>query len=154
MPRDVVEFFEHYQDAFDRLDGEAIADLYCVPSAIVSDRGLTTWQSREPISENMVALCALYRAMATSMPVLSRIISLRKAAPSRWLTWRGPSNVKLARSRGTSTRRTIFVGQLKAGALCYVPRMKSSVSTPNPSLNRTPAGGLSPAGRSPVSLVR
>ena len=62
MPRDVVEFFEHYQDAFDRLDGEAIADLYCVPSAIVSDRGLTTWQSREPIADNMVALCALYRA--------------------------------------------------------------------------------------------
>ena len=27
-------------------------------------------------------------------------------------------------------------------------------STPNPSLNRTPAGGLSPARRSPVSLLR
>jgi hypothetical protein len=26
--------------------------------------------------------------------------------------------------------------------------------TPNPSLNRTPAGGLSPARRSPVSLLR
>jgi ketosteroid isomerase-like protein len=62
MPRDVVEFFEQYRAAFDRLDGEAIADLYCVPSAIVSDRGLTTWQFREPIAENMVALCALYRA--------------------------------------------------------------------------------------------
>ena len=61
MPRDVVEFFEQYRDAFDRLDGEAIADLYSVPSAIVSDRGLTTWKSREPIAENMAALCALYR---------------------------------------------------------------------------------------------
>jgi ketosteroid isomerase-like protein len=62
MPRDVVEFFEQYRDAFDRLDGAAIAELYCVPSAIVSDRGLTTWQSREPIAENMVALCTLYRS--------------------------------------------------------------------------------------------
>jgi hypothetical protein len=26
--------------------------------------------------------------------------------------------------------------------------------TPNPSLNRTPAGGLAPARRSPVSLLR
>jgi ketosteroid isomerase-like protein len=62
MPRDVVEFFEQYRDAFDRLDGEAIADLYCVPSAIFSDRGLTIWESRDPIAENMAALCELYRA--------------------------------------------------------------------------------------------
>ncbi len=61
MPRDVSNFFEQYRDAFDRLDGDAIADLFCVPSGIVSDRGLTAWQSREPIVENMVALCALYR---------------------------------------------------------------------------------------------
>ena len=62
MPRDITEFFEQYRDAFNRLDGDAIANLYCVPSGIASDRGLTTWQSREPIAENMVALCALYRA--------------------------------------------------------------------------------------------
>ena len=62
MPRDVTEFFEQYRDAFNRLDGDAIANLYCVPSGIVSDRGLTAWQSREAIAENMVALCALYRA--------------------------------------------------------------------------------------------
>ena len=62
MPRDVTKFFEQYRDAFNRLDGDAIATLYCVPSGIVSDRGLTAWQAREPIAENMVALCALYRA--------------------------------------------------------------------------------------------
>jgi hypothetical protein len=62
MPRDVTDFFEQYCDAFNRLDGDAIADLFCVPSGIVSDSGLTAWQSREPIAENMVALCALYRA--------------------------------------------------------------------------------------------
>jgi ketosteroid isomerase-like protein len=62
MPRDITEFFEQYRDAFNRLDGDAIANLYCVPSGIVGDRGLTAWQSREPIAENMVALCALYQA--------------------------------------------------------------------------------------------
>jgi hypothetical protein len=62
MPRDVTKFFEQYRDAFNRLDSDAIANLYCVPSGIVSNRGLTAWQAREPIAENMVALCALYRA--------------------------------------------------------------------------------------------
>ena len=62
MPRDVTDFFEQYRDAFNRLDSDAIANLFCVPSGIVSDDGLTAWQSREPIVENMVALCALYRA--------------------------------------------------------------------------------------------
>src|SRR5438105_13418471 len=62
MPRDVTEFFEQYRDAFNRLDGDAVGNLFCVPSGIVSDRGLTAWQSRESIAQNMVALCALYRA--------------------------------------------------------------------------------------------
>jgi len=62
MPRDITDFFEKYRDAFNRLDGDAIADLFCVPSGIVTDHGLTTWQSREAIVENMIALCALYRA--------------------------------------------------------------------------------------------
>ena len=62
MPPDVAAFFEQYREAFNRLDGDAIADLFCVPSGIVSDRGLTAWQSREAIAENMVDLCALYLA--------------------------------------------------------------------------------------------
>ena len=62
MPRDVAQFFEQYRDAFNRLDGGAVADLYCVPSGIVSDVGLTTWDSRDPIAKNMGALCDLYRA--------------------------------------------------------------------------------------------
>ena len=61
MPRDVTHFFEKYRDAFNRLDGEAIADLYCVPSGILTERGLTAWPTRDPIAENMVALCELYR---------------------------------------------------------------------------------------------
>lgn len=61
MPPPLREFFERYREAFNRLDGEAVARLYAVPSGIVSDRGYTHWPSFEPIAENMVALCRLYR---------------------------------------------------------------------------------------------
>ena len=62
MPRDVMSFFEQYRDAFDHLDGNAVAALYCVPSAIADQRGLTSWTSREQIIENMTALCQLYQS--------------------------------------------------------------------------------------------
>ena len=60
MPRDLMSFLEQYRDAFDRLDGHAVAALYCVPSALADQRGLISWNSREPIIENMTALCRLY----------------------------------------------------------------------------------------------
>lgn len=61
MPPEIHAFFESYRDAFNRLDGDAVARLYSVPSGIVSDRGYTHWLSYEPIAENMVALCKLYK---------------------------------------------------------------------------------------------
>lgn len=60
MPPEIRAFFDSYREAFNRLDGEAVARLYAVPSGIVSDRGYTHWSSFEPIAENMVALCKLY----------------------------------------------------------------------------------------------
>jgi len=39
----------------------AIADLYALPSGIVSDKAYVHWPSIEPIQENMNALCKLYR---------------------------------------------------------------------------------------------
>jgi len=60
MPPSIRAFFESYREAFNRLDGEAVARLYAVPSGIVSDRGYTHWSSFEPIAENMLALCKLY----------------------------------------------------------------------------------------------
>ena len=62
MPREIRAFFEAYRDAFNRLDGEAIARLYAVPSGIASNSGYTHWSSFEPIRENMVALCSHYSA--------------------------------------------------------------------------------------------
>jgi hypothetical protein len=42
-----------------------------------------------------------------------------------------------------------IVGGSISGLLCFLV-----YAPPNPSLNRTPAGGLTPARRSPVSLLR
>ncbi len=73
MPADIRAFFEHYREAFDQLDGEAVARLYAVPSGIAADSGSVHWLTFEPIRANMVALCALYRengyAYATFEPV-------------------------------------------------------------------------------------
>ncbi len=60
MPNDIRAFFEAYRNAFNRLDGEAVARLYAIPSGIVSDRGYTHWIAHEEIRDNMVALCGLY----------------------------------------------------------------------------------------------
>ncbi len=61
MPAEIRAFFEQYREAFDQLDGEAVARLYAVPSGIASDSGYTHWPTFEPIRANMVALCELYR---------------------------------------------------------------------------------------------
>ena len=61
VPGDIITFVEGYRDAFNALDGAAVAQQYAVPSGIASDTGYTHWPSREPIERNMVALCQLYR---------------------------------------------------------------------------------------------
>ena len=61
MPTEIRQFFERYRDAFNSLDGEAVARLYSVPSGIAQDGQYTHWPDFEPIRDNMVALCSLYR---------------------------------------------------------------------------------------------
>jgi len=61
MPPDIQRFFEQYRDAFNALDGEAVARLYAVPSGIAQDARYTHWAEFAPIRDNMVALCTLYR---------------------------------------------------------------------------------------------
>jgi hypothetical protein len=60
MPREIRHFFETYRDAFNALDGNAVAQLYAEPSGIAQDGAYTHWPSRQPIAENMTALCRLY----------------------------------------------------------------------------------------------
>jgi hypothetical protein len=61
MTTEIREFFEQYRDAFNKLDGEAVARLYAVPSGLATDRGYTHWSAFESIRDNMAALCKLYR---------------------------------------------------------------------------------------------
>lgn len=58
---EIHAFFERYRDAFNALDGEAVAKLFVVPSGIGSETGYTHWPSFEAIRENMVGLCRRYR---------------------------------------------------------------------------------------------
>jgi ketosteroid isomerase-like protein len=61
MSTEIRAFFESYRNAFNALDGEAVARLYAVPSGIASDTGYEHWPAYEPIRDNMVALCKLYK---------------------------------------------------------------------------------------------
>ena len=61
MSIEIRAFFESYRNAFNALDGEAVAKLYAVPSGIASDTGYEHWPAYEPIRDNMVALCKLYK---------------------------------------------------------------------------------------------
>lgn len=59
------EFFERYRDAFNRLDGEGVADLWHTPCAITDTRDgaarVTWWPEDAPMRANMKALCEVYR---------------------------------------------------------------------------------------------
>lgn len=61
MPDEIRRFFEIYRDAFNALDGDAVARLYAVPSGIAQGGSYTHWPEFAPIRDNMRALCAVYR---------------------------------------------------------------------------------------------
>ena len=61
MPLELRAFFDRYCQAFNSLDGEAVAALYAVPSGIVDERSFAYWATAEPIQKNMRALCELYQ---------------------------------------------------------------------------------------------
>lgn len=60
------EFFARYRHSFNRLDGDAVADLWHTPSAIGDTRDgaahVTWWAEEAPMRQNMRALCEVYRA--------------------------------------------------------------------------------------------
>ncbi len=63
--REVTGFFETYRDAFNRLDGDAVADLWHGASGIADSRDgvgrLTWWPDDAPMRANHRALCEVYR---------------------------------------------------------------------------------------------
>ena len=62
---EVQAFFETYRDAFNRLDGDAVADLWHMPSGITNSTEaaaqLTWWGEDKPMRANHRALCQRYR---------------------------------------------------------------------------------------------
>jgi hypothetical protein len=54
-------FFESYRDAFNALDGDAVAALWHSPCGIAQDGGITWWPEPASVRENMRALCETYR---------------------------------------------------------------------------------------------
>jgi hypothetical protein len=66
-PQETTEFFERYRDSFNRLDGDAVADLWHVPASITdsnADGGamrVTAYTEDAPMRANMHALCDVYR---------------------------------------------------------------------------------------------
>lgn len=62
MPSEIRAFFEKYRDAFNALNGNAVASLYAEPSGIAQDAVYTHWASRRDVAENMNALCRLYES--------------------------------------------------------------------------------------------
>lgn len=98
--QEVRVFFEGYRDAFDRLDGDAVAALWHAPSAITDASGdegrarITLWNDAAPMRDNMVRLCEAYRAAgyARATFAIEQFVALGAAhafARLRWQLWRG-----------------------------------------------------------------
>jgi hypothetical protein len=60
---EVQQFFAAYQDAFNRLDGDAVAQLWHVPSGITDRHTTTWWDDEAPMRANHRALCDIYRGL-------------------------------------------------------------------------------------------
>ena len=60
---EVMAFFDAYQDAFNALDGDAVAELWHVPSGITDSRSTTWWADDAPMRANHRALCDIYRGL-------------------------------------------------------------------------------------------
>ncbi len=63
---EVHAFFTRYCEAFNGLDGDAVADLWHSPGGIADSRDgcgrLTWWPEPEPMRANHRALCGVYRS--------------------------------------------------------------------------------------------
>ena len=65
--QETTAFFEHYRSIFNRLDGDAVADAWHVPSGIADSHGeggtarLDIYADDASVRANMHALCDAYR---------------------------------------------------------------------------------------------
>ena len=62
LPPEIGAFFDRYRDAFNRLDGEAVARCFALPSGILMGGSYVHWPDLEVVRDNMLRLCAQYRS--------------------------------------------------------------------------------------------
>jgi hypothetical protein len=94
----VRHFFECYREAFNALDGDAVAALWHTPSGIAQNGGVTWWTDAAPMRSNMAALCAVYRqaGFARTEFELKAVHALGPQfawADVRWTLWRDGGTV-------------------------------------------------------------
>jgi len=70
--RDIEAFFAAYADAFNDLNGDAVAAHWATPCGISQGERVHWWTEREPMLDNHRKLCAVYReaGFAQSRPEL------------------------------------------------------------------------------------
>ena len=114
---EVQAFLETYREAFDRLDGDAVADLWHTPSGITGRRdgaslpALTWWTTDTPMRDNHRALCNLYRGNGYRRAEFEMIdcVSLgadHAFANLHWTLWREDNSLLQAFHTGYNLMRT------------------------------------------------
>ena len=53
MPHEIRDFFESYRDAFNALDGIAVAAFYAEPSGIAQDGLYTHWPRKDNLRQRL-----------------------------------------------------------------------------------------------------
>jgi hypothetical protein len=104
-------FFTAYGEAFARLDGDAVADLWHVPSGIAQGVALTWWADEAPMRANHRALCEVYRR--SGLARTGYTIAHHEALGAdhafvnvRWTLWRADGSVLQAFGTGYQLVRT------------------------------------------------
>lgn len=97
-----LAFFAQYRAAFDRLDADAVADLWHAGSGIADSRGghgrLTWWADDADMRANHRALCAHYRASGYHHAEFELVDHQALGADHafarlRWSLWRGDGSL-------------------------------------------------------------
>lgn len=58
---EIRQFFEHYRQAFNQLDGAAVAQMYALPSGVAAGGRFLHWNDSAQVRAKMENQCAFYR---------------------------------------------------------------------------------------------
>ncbi len=133
--QEIRDFFGRYRDAFNELDGDAVADLWHTPSSITDSEAdsngkpvarVTLWSDDAPKRKNMRALCDVYMLNDFHAPNSRSTYSTRSARTTPLPTCTGNSGARTAACSRSSTPRTSCCAPRKGRRCCSRPRMKKT----------------------------